>query len=70
MNMQPVESSNLAAVGYDPTTSTLAVRFTNGTLYHYPDVKPALHDQLMAAESKGKFFNANLRSLRATRIAA
>ena len=70
MNMQPVESSNLAAIGYDPTAKTLAVRFTNGSLYHYPNVEQPLYDGLMAAESKGRYFHAHVRALQATKIAA
>lgn len=35
MNMAPVISDNVAAVGYDSTTRTLYVTFRNGRTYEY-----------------------------------
>lgn len=34
----------------------MTVKFKNGGTYTYEDVEPHLHDNLMAAESPGKFF--------------
>ncbi len=57
-----VESSSIAAVGYDPTTRRLYLRFAgSGNAYLYRDVPPALFDELMRAESKGGFVNAMVR---------
>ena len=33
MNRQPVESSMLSPVGYDPVESTLELEFTSGGIY-------------------------------------
>lgn len=55
--MFPVESSNIAAFGYDPATKTLAAEFTNGTLYTYDAVPQEIFGQILAAESKGSTFN-------------
>ncbi|WP_027730037.1 KTSC domain-containing protein [Variovorax paradoxus] len=63
--MTPVESNQVAAVGYDAARKTLAVTFTRGTgaIYHYPNCDAKLHADFMAAESKGKFFGAHVKQL-------
>lgn len=63
--MTPVESNQVAAVGYDAARKTLAVTFTRGlgSIYHYPNVEPQVHTDFMAAESKGKFFDERIKSL-------
>jgi hypothetical protein len=53
MDMQRVDSSNIEAVGYDPVTSEMHVRFTNGNLYAYKGVSAETHQDLMAADSPG-----------------
>lgn len=60
MEMIPVVSSNLRAVGYDRATRTLVIEFNGGT-YQYSNVPPDIHDELMKAPSKGKFFYQNIR---------
>jgi len=58
----PVESSNLAAVGYDQLNKELVVKFAkNGAKYVYFDVPLETYNQLMTAESVGKYFCANVR---------
>ena len=59
MNRTPVESSNIRAVGYEPRT--LEVEFRNGSVYAYSDVPDSVHQELMQAESKGKFLNAKIK---------
>ncbi|WP_120967837.1 KTSC domain-containing protein [Comamonas sp. lk] len=63
--MEPVESNQVKAIGYDPATKTLAVTFTRGpgSIYHYPNVEPELHVNFMQAESKGTFFGKNIKEL-------
>ena len=57
-----VESSSVSAVGYDPTTRRLYLRFAgSGNAYLYRDVPPAVFDELMRAESKGGFVNATIK---------
>lgn len=60
MQMTPVTSSNVKAVGYDPAGRTMRVQFNSGT-YDYADVPPEKHAALMEAESVGKHLNANFR---------
>ncbi len=49
MQMEPVDSSNVSAVGYDPVTETLHVKYKGGPLYEYSGVPQNTHDELMAA---------------------
>lgn len=61
MDFQPVTSSNLALVGYDPPSQTLAVQFRSGTVYAYKDVPPQVHTDLLAAPSLGRHFARYIR---------
>jgi hypothetical protein len=61
MTMSPVESSFIAAIGYDEPNRILHVELKNGTVYQYEDVPAAKHAALMAAESKGKHLNAHIK---------
>jgi len=60
MHRVPVESSSIDSVGYEK--NVLEVRFRNGGLYQYFDVPEELVVMLMRAESKGAFFNRNIRA--------
>jgi hypothetical protein len=60
--MQPVKSSNLAAVGYDEATQTLAVQFQRGTTYHYRGVPLDVFQKLLTAPSPGAFYTSSIRS--------
>ena len=53
----PVTSSNVAALGYDDPSRTLAVKFNSGSLYHYMDVPPELYAEAMKAKSIGSFLS-------------
>lgn len=61
MNMIPVSSSNLQAVGYDPTTQILRVAFKNGSLYEYSGVPASVHAGLMAAGSHGSYLDTYIK---------
>jgi hypothetical protein len=62
--LTPVVSSQLAAIGYDPATQTLAVSFTRGSgaVYHYPNCSAELHAEFLAAESIGSFFGEHIKA--------
>ena len=62
MKWQPVESSNIKHIGYDPETQTLGVEFGNGKVFHYEGVSAAKHQDLMAAPSKGIHFNKHIKN--------
>jgi hypothetical protein len=70
--LQPVESSQVKAIGYDPATKTLAVQFSRGTgaIYHYPGVEPDTHQAFINADSIGRFFGANIKHLPFDKFAA
>jgi hypothetical protein len=57
MKREPVQSSNLLAVGYDPATSTLEIDFRSGGVYQYYGVPGQVYECLMKAESKGSYFH-------------
>lgn len=63
--MVPVTSNQVAAIGYDAGTKTLAVTFTRGTgaIYHYPGVEPETHAAFLKAESIGTYFGKHIKSL-------
>lgn len=61
MNMIPVSSSNLSAVGYDAASQTLRVAFVGGGLYEYSVVSGSVHAGLMAASSHGSYFDAHVK---------
>lgn len=50
-------SSNVAEIGYNSNNLTLQVKFLSGGIYDYSPVTQEGYDQLMKAESKGKFLN-------------
>ena len=57
----PVDSSNLASVGYDPFTNLLEIEFRNGSIYQYFNVPVSVHAGLMTANSHGKYFARYIR---------
>ena len=61
MRMVAVESSTLAAVGYDAGRQLLEVEFCSKAVYHYFGVPAAVHESLVNASSKGTFFNGRIR---------
>lgn len=60
MTLQAVNSSNLAAVGYDKATKTLRVLFQEGSMYDYFAVPEKLYRELMKSDSKGHFFQEHV----------
>jgi uncharacterized protein len=63
INMEriPVESSNVASIGYDSDTSTLEVEFQSGSVYQYFDVPEHVFDGFVQAPSKGQYLNHEIR---------
>ena len=56
-----VDSSVLASVTYDGSESVLQLEFRNGAIYRYVAVPAAVYDDLLAADSKGSYFNGRIR---------
>lgn len=68
MERKPVESSNIASVGFCPDRKCISEEFRNGSIYQYEDCDRKLFDDLMGAESKGKFVNAHLKGRKFKRL--
>ena len=61
MERTPVSSSDIHAIGYDAETQTLEVEFIKGAVYQYTGVPANEHEAIMNADSKGRYFNANIK---------
>ena len=57
MEREAVESSNLAEVGYDPTTHTVEIQFKKGAVYQYYEVPEDVYEEFVASKSIGKAFS-------------
>lgn len=55
METKNVVSSNIAAIGYDQSTSTLEVRFKNGGIYHYHNVPLYIYNNYSPPHSSYHF---------------
>jgi len=56
-----VQSRAIASVGYDPATNVLELEFVDGDLYRYYAVPRRVHQELLAAESMGRYFQSQIR---------
>jgi len=59
MNLTPVNSSAIRAVGYDG--HTLTVEFHTGRVYDHPGVPNQVYLDLMNAPSMGAYYNRYIR---------
>jgi hypothetical protein len=57
----PVHSSLLTVVAYS-APATLDLTFQTGAVYRYFGVPRLVFDELIAAESKGAYFNRTIRN--------
>ena len=58
-----VSSSCIRAVGYDVSRQVLIIHFVRGAFYEYSQVPESVHEALLSAESKGKYFTAHVRDV-------
>jgi hypothetical protein len=61
MDSVPVQSTTLKAVAYDDCHNLLELQFQDGAVYHYFGVPAQTHQQLLDADSKGGYFNREIR---------
>jgi lysyl-tRNA synthetase class 2 len=59
--MPQVHSTAVEAIDYRPKEHQLVVRFASGERYAYDQASEALYRRFLAAESKGRFFQAEVR---------
>lgn len=61
MKMIPASSSAIAAIGYDPGTMRMKIRFVHGETYDFCRVPAAIFRGLLNAPSKGHYYNDHIR---------
>jgi len=65
IELTPIESSQIHAIGHDPATNTLAIQFKSkagpGSIYHYANVPAEKYAAFQECESKGRFFGAEFK---------
>jgi hypothetical protein len=58
---QPVSSSYIESVGYDPQGHVLEIQYHGNGVYQYEGVSQDIYAELMAAPSKGRYFAERIR---------
>jgi hypothetical protein len=61
--MPHLASSAITEVVHDRATASLAIRFASGEAYAYRGVSAEVYAGLIAAPSKGAFFQAEIRDV-------
>lgn len=61
IKMIDVTASIINKIGYDAKTKTLAVEFKGTGIYLYSEVPATIFDELLKAESVGKYFTATIK---------
>jgi hypothetical protein len=65
MNRLPVDSTVVAAVGYDPASRVLELEFrSGGHVYRYFEVPPEEYQSFLGAKSKGAYLDQRLKGAR------
>ena len=60
MKLTPLDSEMLLAAGYDPKSRILQVVFRTGGTYRYKNVPSDKYDELISADSIGKFMHKHI----------
>jgi hypothetical protein len=58
-----VDSQAVKSIGYDAGRRILEIEYAGGGVYHYHDVPPEEHEELMGAESHGKHVSARIKGV-------
>ena len=61
MEMIIVISSVIKAIGYDPITKRMKLRFANGKTYDFCGVPENVHKALFTANSIGTYYNNHIK---------
>lgn len=62
MERTPVSSSSIASIGYEAESRILEIEFPRGAVFRYYDVPTEEHEAFMASDSKGRYFNSNIKN--------
>jgi hypothetical protein len=58
-----VDSTTMRSVGFEANRRILEIEFDSGAIYRYLGVPASVHKALMNAESKGRYFNQQIRDV-------
>ena len=61
MRVTAVESTTFATVSYDDAQGLLQLEFCSRAVYQYFSLPAAVHQSLLDAASKGRYFNQAIR---------
>jgi hypothetical protein len=56
-----IESTAIISVGYSKRRHILEIQFANGAVYRYLEVAPSVYRDLIATESKTRYYDANIK---------
>ena len=56
-----ISSNAIASIGYSKRRHILEIEFANGAIYRYLEVAPSVYRDLIAAESKTRYYDANIK---------
>jgi hypothetical protein len=62
VDMTPVHSSTVEAVGWNAETGELVIEFKNGSRYVYPDAGEGAYNDLLTASSPGSYISRWLKN--------
>lgn len=61
IQMLPIRSTMASAMGYDKQRKILQIEFNSGSVYQYADVEMETWQGFLNSDSKGKFFNKEIK---------
>ncbi|MFB6125419.1 MAG: KTSC domain-containing protein [Halanaeroarchaeum sp.] len=61
MKREPVESSIIESVGYDPDEQVLEIEFKEGGIYRYSEVPESVYRGLLAVDSHGSYHAEHIK---------
>ncbi|MBA7552008.1 hypothetical protein ES705_44559 [subsurface metagenome] len=63
MERLAVVSSNIESIGYDAANEVLEVEFRGGAVYQYSGVPKDVYNELMEAESVGRYLSSHIKGI-------
>lgn len=61
VEIEITRSGMITKIAYDESEKLLTLTFASGGAYGYKDMPKEVFDALLAAESAGKYFHANIK---------
>ena len=68
MERHPVSSSLLERVGHDSDEDVLEVELESGAIYQYRNIPEETYEELLSADSLGRYFNSHIRGRSYVRV--